>query len=384
MRSRLRWSLLVLTWLCLAAALAPMRGIASSARHASADQPIFVNGTEGYHCFRIPAIVQTPSGTLLAFAEARRHGCSDFGDVRIVMRSSHNGGKSWGALETVASNGDLQAGNPVPVVDALDPRYPHGRTFLVYATGDAPESAVREGRGTRRIWYHSSIDDGVTWTRPVEITASVKRPAWRSYGVGPGHGLQLARGAHKGRIFIAAYHSEGPPQPGYRDSEAHDFYSDDHGRTWSLGATVALPGGNESTAAEADGGVVMNSRDQSGDSHARIMSISRSGGERWEKTFVAHDLPDPVCEGSMVSYARPHHKAVLLFSNLLNTNTERQGLAVSESTDDGLSWPRHAILDTGPSAYSDLVVMRGGKLGILWERGEDGVVFLTRPIPGLF
>jgi sialidase-1 len=365
--------------LCATTIFAAVGATASMGRTPHAIAPVFANGSEGYRCYRIPAIVQM-DGALLAFAEARRSGCGDFGDVRIVMRSSHDGGKSWGALETVASNGSLQAGNPVPVVDAIDARYPKGRVLLIYNTGDAPESAIREGRGTRRVWYRASSDDGATWSVPVEITASVKKPAWRSYGVGPGHGLQLTRGQHKGRIFIAAYHSEGAPQPGYRDSAAHGFFSDDHGGTWHLAATVAWPGSNESTAAQAgDGSVVMNSRDQSGDSHARILSISSSGGERWEKTFVAHDLPDAVCEGSMLTYRRG-----MLFSNLRNTEKDRHGLAVSESLDEGRSWPKHTVIYGGASAYSDLVAMRGGVLGILFERENDGVVFVKRPVAGLF
>jgi sialidase-1 len=384
-RCGLRWSLLVIAFLCLAAALAPMRRIASSVRHAFADPPVFVNGTEGYHCFRIPAIVQLPDGMLLAFAEARKYDCNDFGDIRIVMRSSHDEGKSWSALQTVASNGSPVANNPVPVVDTMDPRYPHGRILLLYSTAALSEDKLAAGQGSAHVWYRASTDDGATWTPPVEITSSVNRPSWGNYGTGPGHGLQLTDGPHKGRIFIPAFHSEVRPRPDERDTRAHSFFSDDHGQTWTLGPTVAWPGASESTAAQAsDGSVVMNSRDETGASHARIMSISRSAGERWDKTFAARDLPDPACEGSMVSYTPPGHQAVLLFSNLLNTNSNRQGLAVSESTDDGRTWPRHTVIYKHAAAYSDLVVMRGGTLGILWERGDDGLVFETRPIRDLF
>ena len=263
----------------IAATFACGNGNALSKRSPADLVPIFANGTDGYTCFRIPAIVRTLDGTLLAFAEARLNSCSDFGNVRIVMRSSHNGGRTWSTLATVAENGILQADNAAPVVDTLDPRYPRGRIFLIYSTGDAPESAVLQGKGTRRVWYRTSVNDGTTWTTPVEITASVKLPSWRDYATGPGHALQLTEGAHVGRIVIAAYHSEGPSQPGGRSYQANTLFSDDHGRTWHLGATVAMPGSNESTAAQgADGAVVMNSRDQSG-THARILSISKDGSQ---------------------------------------------------------------------------------------------------------
>lgn len=344
-------------------------------------KPIFANATEGYACFRIPAIVRTQRGTLLAFAEARKHGCGDFGDVRIVVRRSSNGGKTWGPIEVVAENGSLQAGNAAPVVDTMDPRYPQGRIFLIYMTGDAPESQVMRGNGTRRVWCRTSVDDGVTWSAPVEISASAKLPSWRAYASGPGHAMQMTDGPHAGRIVVAANHSEGDPLPGGRSYEANAFFSDDHGATWHVGATVNVPGSNESTAAEGpDGTVVMNSRDQTGATRARIISISKDGSESWEMTFVAHDLPDPVCQGSMIDYSRAKGKRVLLFSNAGDTQ-QRRNLTVSASMDGGKTWPRHTVLDAGPSAYSDMVLMPKGRVGILWELGgEGGIAFMVRPI----
>jgi sialidase-1 len=274
----------------------------------------------------------------------------------------------------------------------MDPRYPHGRVFLVYNTSDVSEDELIKEHGSAHVWYRVSTDDGAKWAAPVEITSSVKLPSWGLYGTGPGHGLQLTDGPHKGRIFIPAFHSEEKPGGDHVEGLAHGFFSDDHGQTWTLGATVTWSGSSESTAAQAaDGSLVMNSRDDTGKSHARIVSISRSDGERWDTTFVAHDLPDPVSQGSMVSYAGPGQKPVLLFSNLLNTDSNdgsaignRHGLALSESTDDGRRWRRHTVIYKGSSAYSDLVVMQGGKLGIIWERADDGIVFTTRPIDHLF
>jgi sialidase-1 len=385
-RFGLRLCLLAVAFVCVMAMLLPARRIASKIRRAFEAAPLFANGTGGYHCYRIPAIVQTPDGTLLAFAEARKNDCDDFGDIQIVMRSSHDDGQSWSSLQTVASNGKLQTGNPVPVVDTMDPRYLHGRVFLIYTTADVSEGELIKGHGSAHVWYRVSTDDGSRWESPVEITASVKLPAWGLYGVGPGHGLQLTDSPHKGRIFIPAFHSEGRPGGAQIEGGAHGFFSDNHGQTWTLGATVAWPGSSESTAAQAgDGSLVMNSRDDSGNSRARIVSISRSAGERWDTTFVAHDLPDLVCEGSMVSYVGPHDKPALLFSNLLKSNAEyRQGLAVSESTDGGRTWRKHTVIYKWSSAYSDLVSMRRGELGILWERGDEGIVFQRRPIVGLF
>jgi sialidase-1 len=342
--------------------------------------PVFGNHTGGYACFRIPAMIRTPRGVLLAFAEARRNSCDDFGDVRIVMRRSRDEGKTWGPLEMVAENGTLQAGNPAPVVDTMDRRYPHGRIFMVYCTGDAPENAIMRGEGSRRIWYRTSTDDGGTWSQPVEITGSVKTASWRHYATGPGHALQLTHGQHAGRIFVAANHSEGEPQPKGHDYAAHAFYSDDHGATWRLSQTVAWPGSNESTAAETDtGDVVMNIRDQSKASRARIIALSSDGGGVWNKVFVAEDLPDPVCEGSMISYRVKGH-GLLIFTNA-GSRTDRRDLTVSISTDGGLSWSKHTLIEAGPAAYSDVALLKGKSLGVLWERGNAGGIYFTvRPL----
>lgn len=365
----------------LASALVALPVLAATTGRAFT--PVFTNGDNGYKCFRIPAIVATPDGTLLAFAEGRRNGCNDFGNIQIVMRISRNQGKTWGPLQVVARNGDLQAGNPVPVVDTMDKRYPKGRVLLVYNTGDASETAVREGKGTRRIWYVASTDDGATWDAPAEITSSVKLPTWRSYATGPGHGLLLRNGSHAGRIVIAANHSEDGAHSA-SETMAHAFFSDNHGSTWHLGDTLAVPGSNESTAAEGDdGSVVMNSRDQSGKSRARIIAISGSGAEHWDRHFIAHDLPDPICQGSMLRYVPRKGKPALLFSNAGST-TNRVNLTISVSRDGGLTWPRHSLIHAGPSAYSDIVLMRHGKLGILWEHGSDnGIGFTTRKIKPL-
>ena len=193
-RCALRWVLILVGVICVAA------------RANAYGTALFANGADGYACYRIPAIVRAPAGALLAFAKARKNSCADFGDVRIVMRRSNDDGKTWGAVETVAENGLLQAGNPAPVVDTRDRRYPKGRVFLIYCTGDASEAAVMRGEGSRRIWFRTSSDEGKTWSQPVEITASVKLPGWHHYATGPGHALQLMHGRYAGRIVVASNH----------------------------------------------------------------------------------------------------------------------------------------------------------------------------------
>ncbi|RAJ99897.1 sialidase-1 [Larkinella arboricola] len=344
---------------------------------------VFRNGDNGYQCYRIPAIVKAPDGSLLAFAEGRRTNCGDFGDVDIVLRKSRDGGKTWSSQTQVVDFGTNQAGNPAPVFDLTDPRYPNGRLFLIYNTGTASEDAVRNGKAIREVWYKISTDGGQTWSEAVNITTQVNRPNkpevnpayrfsedWRSYANTPGHALQLSQGRYRGRIFVAANHSAGPPKQEFRDYQAHGFYSDDHGQTWKLSPSVDYPGGNESTAAETtDGGLLMNIRNQSGDVKNRLLAYSPNAGESWKPTVVATALPDPVCQGSMINYRTPAGKPVLLFANP-NSPAKREKLTVRVSTDDGKTWSAGKEIYSGSSAYSDLVVLSDNMIGILYERND--------------
>lgn len=342
---------------------------------------VFEKGEAGYQCFRIPAIVKAPDGTLLAFAEGRVNNCGDFGNVDIVMKISEDQGKTWGSLTVVANNDTLQAGNPAPVYDLTDPRYPQGRLFMIYNTGYASEHHNREGKGVREVYYITSTDEGKTWSEPVNITTSVHKPNqpdynagykfgedWRSYANTPGHAIQLMGKKHRGRLLVPANHSSGPPQEKFLDYRAHAFYSDDHGATWHLSSVVDYPGSNESTAAELpDGRVLMNMRDQSGINKYRLVTVSRSGGKKWGPVRVENQLPDPVCEGSLLAIQGRGGQPALVFSNL-NHQSKRQNLTLYKSNDEGATWQPVRVVEPGSAAYSDLVQQSDGAIGVLFER----------------
>ncbi|MGH2643868.1 MAG: sialidase family protein, partial [Chitinophagaceae bacterium] len=241
--------------------------------------PVFKSGQDGYKSFRIPAIIRLPDGNLLAFAEGRVNGGADFGHVNIVMKRSKDNGKSWSALWVVATNDSLQAGNAAPVVDLTDPAYPHGRIFLFYNTGNKPEGDIRRGIGERLVWYKTSTDNGKTWSEPVNITSQAKEPDWRSYANTPGHAMQFLWGKYKGRIYVAANHSEGNPQPHFEDYDAHGYYTDDHGKTFHLSEDISFPGSNENMATELCGNKMMlNIRNQKEEPRCLILAISDDGG----------------------------------------------------------------------------------------------------------
>jgi sialidase-1 len=342
----------------------------TSVSNIIAQVSVFENGKDGYICYRIPAIVKAPNGDLFAFAEGRKNNCNDHGDVDIVLKKSKDNGLTWGKLSLVASNGEFQTGNSAPVYDMLDKRFEKGRLFLIYNTGsNASEYDVRLGKAKREVWYKTSLDDGQTWSEPINISSMVMRQNedWRAYANTPGHAFQLTKGEKKGRIFVAANHSKGNPVNDYSDYQAHGFYSDDHGATWKVTPTVEYPASNESTAAELpNGGIVMNIRDQSGKSKRRIVAYSHSAGERWDTVFVESQLPDPVCQGSMINYSISKKKNLLLFSNL-NHEQNRENLTLYATTNSGKQWINCFTICEGNAAYSDLVILSNKAVGVLYE-----------------
>jgi sialidase-1 len=344
-------------------------------------EPVYVSGNEGFKSFRIPAIIKAPNEDLLAFCEGRVNGAGDFGDIKIVLKRSNDNGKTWNALQIVASNDSLQAGNPAPVVDLTDPRFPKGRIFLFYNTGNQHEGELRKGKGHRDVFYKTSVDNGKTWSEPTDITLQVNRiyqpginpdwnfkEDWRSYANTPGHALQFPEGKYKGRIYIAANHSSGDPKPELRDYKAHGYYTDDHGATFHLSETVPFEGSNESTAAQlTNNSLMMNSRNQTG--KYRVVSLSSDGGETWDTTFVDHNLPDPICEGSLLNIGTKKGKSALAFCNDDDHNN-RDSLTLRISFDEGKTWKKKFLIEPKNTAYSDIVKLTKNTIGILYEADE--------------
>lgn len=358
---------------------------------------VFISGTEGYTTYRIPAIIRLPNGQLLAFCEGRVNNAGDFGNIDIVLKRSTDGGNSWGPLQVVTDNKSLQAGNPAPVVDLLDPQYPAGRIFLFYNTGNNHENEIRKGNGYRQVWYKTSTDGGNTWSDATDITTEVSRlnkpginprwnytEDWRSYANTPGHAIQFTEGKYAGRIFIAANHSAGPPQEDFMDYQAHGFFTDDHGKTFKLGEPVNISGSNESMAvALSNNKMMMNSRNQSGNIKARIVSVSSDGGASWDTSFFDLNLIDPVNQGSILNVGNSNGKAIIAFCNAADT-LQRNNLTLRISIDEGQTWSKHFLIDKGesdpdkdPTAYSDLVKISKDTIGVLYEKDDYGKIVFT-------
>ena len=167
------------------------------------------------------------------------------------------------------------------------------------------------------------------------------------------------------------------------DYNAHAYYSDDHGKTFKLSETVNVPGSNESTAAEiSNNRVMLNARDQSGHIKARLAVIGSNGGANWDTSYFDNQLPDPVCEGSILNIGIKNKINILAFSNAADT-LHRNNLTLRISFDEGITWAKQIPIDKSPiegakdfTAYSDLVKMRNNKIGVLYEKeGYAKIVF---------
>ena len=139
---------------------------------------VFRSGEGWYHTYRIPALVVSAKGTLLAFCEGRKNGGGDAGKIDLLLRRSFDNGKTWGAVQTVAEMGEDTIGNPAPVVDRKS-----GAVILVmtHNPGNISERQIENGGGARTVWITRSKDDGATWSKPEEITRDVKKPDWTWY-----------------------------------------------------------------------------------------------------------------------------------------------------------------------------------------------------------
>jgi sialidase-1 len=335
------------------------------------------------HLYRIPALTVTKMGTLLAFAEARRHDASDHGNIDTVVKRSEDGGKSWGPEMVVADDGDNTMGNPCPVVDQDS-----GRIWLHLSwNGHKPPSGGYKpgfGKDSRRGFVTYSDDDGKSWATPKEITQQVKKENWSWYATGPGGGIQLTRGKHKGRLIIPATHNAHSPKTG-RTQHSFIVYSDDHGKTWNIGEpTVA--GHNESMAVELENGnVMLNSRLHGGATHSqnhRGVSISGDGGKTFGRHYFDKTLLEPRCQGSIrrVRWAKDGKPGVIAFSN--PAYPWRAHVMVRYSYDDGRTWPAGRMIYPHTSAYSDVTVLPDGRVAVMFEKdwwGSLGMAILPAP-----
>ncbi|HFI1012530.1 TPA: LPXTG-anchored neuraminidase NanA [Streptococcus pneumoniae] len=433
---------------------------------------------DGIKSYRIPALLKTDKGTLIAGVDERRLHSSDWGDIGMVIRRSEDNGKTWGDRVTITNlrdnpkASDPSIGSPVNIDMVLvqDPEtkrifsiydmFPEGKGIfgmssqkeeaykeidgktyqILYREGEKEAYTIREngtvytpdGKATdyrvvvdpvkpaysdkgdlykgdqllgniyfttnktspfriakdSYLWMSYSDDDGKTWSAPQDITPMVKADWMKFLGVGPGTGIVLRNGPHKGRILIPVYTTNNVSHlDGSQSSRV--IYSDDHGKTWHAGEAVndnrQVDGqkihsstmnnrraqNTESTVVQLNNGdVKLFMRGLTGDLQ---VATSKDGGVTWEKDIKRYPQVKDVYVQMSAIHTMHEGKEYIILSNAGGPKRENGMVHLARVEENGeLTWLKHNPIQKGEFAYNSLQELGNGEYGILYEHTEKG------------
>ena len=317
---------------------------------------LFASGADGYHTYRIPALVVTNTATILALCEGRKTSRSDSGDIDLVLKRSFDGGRNWTKAQIIADDAAHTMGNPCPVVERST-----GTIFLPFC------------RNNKQVLLIKSTDDGQTWSEPLDISKSAMNPEWYYVGTGPGHGIQL----RSGRLLIPCW-ADFTSRLG-EIQFSYVFYSDDRGASWKLGQPLERNASDECEVVELmDGTLYMNMRSRLGKKR-RAYARSKDGGESWTSVRYHANLPEPSCQGSLVRLTDTtrFQRSRVLLATPANPDA-RTHLTVRVSYDECRTWAVSKVLHSGLSAYCDLAIADDYRVLCLYEADDYAKIVLAR------
>ena len=348
------------------------------------------HGDDGVHSYRIPGLATTTNGTLLAIYDIRRESSVDLqGDIDVGLSRSTDGGQTWERMKIIMDmkeyggkpESENGIGDPSILVDPVTNTiwvmalWAHGKPGqMLWNSSEAGMTPEETGQ----LMLVKSEDDGVTWSRPINITSQIKDPKWKLMFNGPGKGITMKDGT---LVFAGQYKDE--------NNMPHStiIYSKDKGKTWHIG-TGAKSNTTEAQVVELnDGSLMLNMRDNRGGS--RSVALTSDLGATWtEHASSRSALIEPVCMGSLITY--PENRTTedaswLFFSNPSSTDT-RNNITVKASADQGMSWPEahHVLLDEGTGwGYSCMTVIDEKHVGILYESSQANMTFQIIPLEEL-
>ena len=293
-------------------------------------------------CYRIPSLVTTTNGTLIAAIDERNNSCGDLKwnrDINIVIRKSFDDGKTWTKIEKIVDYPlGRSASDPSMIVDKKT-----NEIFLFFNFMD-----LDNAKDIYRFMVIKSSDNGENWSKPVEITNNIIKKGWEKdfMFITSGRGIQTKDGT---LLHCLVNLNKG----------THVFGSKDHGKSWFLIDTPLSPGDESKIIELSNGNWLVNSRVNSNDS--RYSHISKDNGQTWA-TYKNKDLQDPGCNASLVKYDE-----LLLFTNAFDSKY-RKNLSLSISKDQGRTWAKNQTIYKGESAYSSMTKLKNGDIGVFFEK----------------
>ena len=359
------------------------------------NKTLWKKGEGIYNNYRIPSLIVSKKGTLLAFAEGREAG--DTGDIDVLLKISYDNGLSWSDEKIILDDAYNTIGNPTPVVD-----FQSGRIWLftTWNNGKDNESQIinKTSLSPRKPYSCYSDDDGITWSKPVDMSTNLGDDSWGWYATGPGIGIQIKNGKYKDRLLIPANHSyddtKGKIRGGPFSYGSHVIYSDDYGKSWKKSSSIR-PGCNESQIVELNNGYLMMNMRSYNNKYSRAISISSDGGQTWSEIHHDYQLVESRCQASVLNYGNHNGNKLHIFSNP-SVPIGRTNMTIKISFDDCKSWNVSKQIYSGFSAYSCLTKLPNGNIGLLFEMGggkDDNnskdlrynkMVFLSIPIEVIF
>ena len=333
--------------------------------------------------YRIPSLITTKKGTVLAFAE-RRVGLHDHAQNDMVLKRSLDNGKSWRKLQIIADFGKKSLNDPLAVelesgrILLMFKMYPYGVHTRNSGWIQMADNGYDGPRNTKSFLTYSD-DDGKTWAKPREVTKMV-RPHDRINAGSPGIGIQLKKGEHKGRIVMPLYYTRKINDTD-RDCTNATAFSDDEGLTWTISNDIPHKGhtgfGNEAQVVErADGSLLYICRNHGG-LHRKIAE-SNDGGFTWNNMRLDFGLPGTACQGSVLRYSWPEEgESIIAQSSPANKYGRNHG-TVRLSVDEGKTWKYSREITPDFFAYSCLTKLKTNTIGLLYEsNGYQDIVFTS-------
>jgi sialidase-1 len=316
---------------------------------------VFSRGEAGYYCIRIPSILTTSKGTLLAFGEARMYTCNDDTQIDIVYKRSLDDGKTWSNL-TILYRGNASGDNSDRVQNVTPLQLKYNEQILVSFC-----------KNVLVLMQSFSHDDGLTFSPP-QMIPNVTKSNWKYVALGPPSGLLL----QSNRILIPGTYSTVSNVRSGSFSTGFVMLNDFNGQVdkWFLGGEFNLDDyyPNESQAVELVPNanlIFVNARSYS---TKRIGAYSDDGGITFNRVNVLNTLVQPLhgCEGSTI-YRQDSRQ--IFYSGLAETSTTRTNLSLHVSVDNGENWTFVRTICPGSSSYSSMTIMRDQSIGILYEKG---------------